>query len=131
MDSKLQLTGFCQPRYTGADVCSPPAMTLGERIREARKHAGLSVPALAKKVGVSKQIVYRWEIDDVTFIKPGHLFKVAKITGYSPIWLQTEGGERLMSDWTDTLTDLMEICAELDEDEQAEVLAFAKFKAAS
>lgn len=106
-------------------------MSLGARIREARLSANLSVPELAKRVGVSKQIVYRWEADEVDYIKPPHLFKVAKITGYNPIWLQAGTGEKHMHDWTDTLTDLMEVWAQLDESEQVEVLAFARFKAAS
>lgn len=106
-------------------------MSLGARIREARQSANLSVPELARKVGVSKQIVYRWEADEVEYVKPPHLFKVAKITGYSPIWLQTGTGEKYMHDWTDTLTDLMEVWSRLDETAQTEVLAFARFKAAS
>ena len=106
-------------------------MSLGPRIREARLSANLTVPELARKVGVSKQIVYRWEANEVGYIKPDHLFKIAKITGYSPIWLQNGTGEKYMHDWTDTLTDLMEVWAQLDEDEQNEVLAFARFKAAS
>src|SRR5690554_822448 len=129
--SKLQLTAHCQPGATALPLCSSPLMSLGPRIREARLSANLTVPELARKVGVSKQIVYRWEANEVGYIKPDHLFKIAKITGYSPIWLQNGTGEKYMHDWTDTLTDLMEVWTQLDEDEQNEVLAFARFKAAS
>jgi len=38
-------------------------MTLGERIREARSTAGLSQEQLAESVGVSRQAVTKWEMD--------------------------------------------------------------------
>lgn len=38
-------------------------MTLGERIQEYRKAAGLSQEALAEKIGVSRQSVSKWEND--------------------------------------------------------------------
>lgn len=41
-------------------------MTLGERITEYRKRAGLSQEALAEQVGVSRQAVSKWELDDAT-----------------------------------------------------------------
>ena len=41
-------------------------MTLGESIYYYRKRAGLSQEALAERVGVSRQAVSRWELDDAT-----------------------------------------------------------------
>ena len=41
-------------------------MTLGESIYYYRKKAGLSQEALAERVGVSRQAVSRWELDDAT-----------------------------------------------------------------
>ena len=41
-------------------------MTLGESIYYYRKKAGLSQEALAEQVGVSRQAVSRWELDDAT-----------------------------------------------------------------
>lgn len=38
-------------------------MTLGERIQEHRKKAGLSQEALAERLGVSRQAVSKWEMD--------------------------------------------------------------------
>ena len=37
--------------------------TIGQRIRKARKSAGLSLDALAKACGVSKSTVAAWEIN--------------------------------------------------------------------
>ena len=36
-------------------------MTIGERIKEIRKQRGISVDTLAKKLGVSKTTIYRYE----------------------------------------------------------------------
>ena len=38
-------------------------MTLGERIAQARKQAGLSQEQLGEKLGVSRQAVSKWEGD--------------------------------------------------------------------
>lgn len=38
-------------------------MTLGERIQNYRKRAGLSQEALAEQLGVSRQAVSKWEVD--------------------------------------------------------------------
>lgn len=126
--SKLQFTPEGQPHATRLGLLSQ-SMTLGERIREAREYVKLSAPEMARRVGVSKQVYYRWEADEVGYIKPANLFMVAKISGYSPIWLQSERGEKLASDLTDTLQELVEVLSKLSEREQAEVLDFARFKA--
>lgn len=41
-------------------------MTLGERIALARKQAGLSQEQLGDKLGVSRQAVSKWELDEAT-----------------------------------------------------------------
>ena len=38
-------------------------MTLGQRIQEYRKAAGLSQEALGEELGVSRQAVSKWESD--------------------------------------------------------------------
>ena len=38
-------------------------MTLGEKIKEARKQAGLSQEQLSEKLGVSRSAVAKWETD--------------------------------------------------------------------
>ena len=48
-------------------------MTLGEKIKEARKNAGLSQEQLAERLGVSRSAVAKWETDkgipDVDYLK--------------------------------------------------------------
>ena len=38
-------------------------MTLGERLTELRKKANLSQEDIAEKIGVSRQTVSKWELD--------------------------------------------------------------------
>ena len=39
-------------------------MTLGEKLKEARKQAGLSQEQLSEKIGVSRSAVAKWETDN-------------------------------------------------------------------
>lgn len=49
-------------------------MTIGKRIKIARKRLGLTQPALGAELGVTKQAVYEWETDqsrpDVSHLMP-------------------------------------------------------------
>lgn len=38
-------------------------MTLGEKIKEVRRQAGLSQEQLSEKLGISRSAVAKWEID--------------------------------------------------------------------
>ena len=42
-------------------------MTLGNRIKEIRNQAGLSQEAFGEKIGVTRQTVSKWELDQVIF----------------------------------------------------------------
>lgn len=44
----------------------PRPRTTGELIRHAREQRSLTVPDLAKRLGVSNQTLYRWEWDAVS-----------------------------------------------------------------
>lgn len=39
-------------------------MTIGEKLKEARKQAGLSQEQLSEKLGVSRSAVAKWETDN-------------------------------------------------------------------
>lgn len=39
-------------------------MTLGEKLLKARKHSGLSQEEVAEKLGVSRQTISKWELDE-------------------------------------------------------------------
>lgn len=55
-------------------------MSLGERIKEQRKSAGLSQEKVAEFVGVSRQAVTKWEADQ-SAPSTANLFKLAKLFG--------------------------------------------------
>lgn len=65
-------------------------MTLGKKIREARKQAGLSQEQLAEKMGVSRSAVAKWETDkglpDVENLKI-----LARLLGVSVDYLLDDG----------------------------------------
>lgn len=69
-------------------------MPMGDRIKEAREGANLSVKALAAKVKVSRSAVYQWESGDTKGLKPENLFAVADATGYSAKWIGTGHGTK-------------------------------------
>lgn len=57
-------------------------MTLGERIAQLRRAAGLSQEALAERVGISRQAVSKWEKGQ-SFPDTGNLLVLAELLGVS------------------------------------------------
>ena len=55
-------------------------MTLGERIKACRQHAGMSQEKVAELVGISRQAVTKWESDQ-SAPNTENLFKLAEIFG--------------------------------------------------
>ena len=68
-------------------------MTLGERIRAARKHAQLTQVQLAGRVGITQQVLARLERDGASSTKA--LALIAVECCVSPRWLATGEGEML------------------------------------
>lgn len=68
-------------------------MTLGEKIKEARKQSGLSQEQLSEKLGISRSAVAKWETDkgipDVENLKA-----LSKLLGVSIDYL-LDNGENL------------------------------------
>lgn len=63
-------------------------MTLGTRIKECRRKAGLSQEKVAELVGVSRQAVTKWEADQ-SAPNTDNLFKLAEILGTTVDFLIT------------------------------------------
>lgn len=59
-------------------------MTKGERLREMRKKRGLSQTDAAELVGVSKQTLYKYEMDIVTNIPSDKIEALAELYGVYP-----------------------------------------------
>ncbi|HEY0505488.1 MAG TPA: helix-turn-helix transcriptional regulator [Lysobacter sp.] len=72
-------------------------MTPQQRIRLARRHAGLSQAALGAAVGVQRSAVGHWEAARGKFPSVGHLREVAMVTGVQFEWLATGRGSMALS----------------------------------
>lgn len=59
----------------------------GDRIRQARKAAGLTAAELAHRVGVTKSAVLQWESGATKNVRPTNLWAVSHATGCSAEWL--------------------------------------------
>lgn len=62
-------------------------MTVGERIKQRRKALGLSVDAIAEKIGVNRATIYRYESDEIKNMGTETLVPLAKVLHTTPAWL--------------------------------------------
>lgn len=62
-------------------------MNKGNRIRSLREALGLSQVAMAEKIGVSKQTLYKYENDIITNIPSDKIEEIAKVTGSTPAFI--------------------------------------------
>ena len=72
-------------------------MTAQQRIRLARRHAGLSQSALATAVGVQRSAVSHWEAVEGKSPSMANLRRVATVTGVQFEWLATGRGRMALS----------------------------------
>ncbi len=72
-------------------------MTPQQRIRLARRHAGLSQSALARAVGVQRSAVSHWEASPGKSPSATHLREAALATGVQYEWLATGRGRMTLS----------------------------------
>lgn len=61
-------------------------MNVGDRIRERREKIGLTQTELARRLGIDKGTVWRWEAGR-TSPQRGQLQRVAAMLGVTPAWL--------------------------------------------
>lgn len=72
-------------------------MTAQQRIRLARRHAGLSQAALAAAIGVQRSAVSHWEAVQGKSPSMANLRRLATITGVQFEWLATGRGRMELS----------------------------------
>lgn len=60
---------------------------VGKRIKQAREAAGISQTDLAKRVGISKQTLYKYETEIVTNIPSDKIEAISKIVRVTPAFL--------------------------------------------
>lgn len=70
-------------------------MTVGDRIRKQRELLGFSQTEFAEKVGISKQNLYKYEMNIITNIPSDKIEEIAKRLSVSPSYLMG---------WDDNLT---------------------------
>lgn len=78
--------------------------SLGDRVKKARKHAGLTQVQLAKKVPTSQGAIS--DIENGRNKESSSLFDIAKITGVSADWLINNQGEMLDAPKKPSIEDL-------------------------
>lgn len=88
-------------------------MTLGERLKTARKYAGLTQPQLSDKSGVSQQTISNIEtgLQD----KSTDIVQLAVACGVRPEWLATYDGEMVdgLVIHDEKIKHLVRVCMEL------------------
>lgn len=84
--------------------------SLGDRVKKARKHAGLTQVQLAKKVETSQGAIS--DIENGRNKESSSLFDIAKVTGVSADWLINNHGEMLAAPKSPSVDELR---AQIDE----------------
>lgn len=84
-------------------------MTVGDRIQKKRKELGISQTDLAKKVGISKQTLYKYEKNIVTNIPLSKIEEISKALHVPKSFLM--GWEdNLNKDIADLIPDILSDC---------------------
>lgn len=65
-------------------------MKLADRLKAARKHAGLTQKALAERAGVEQPLIS--QIERGVNLKSAHTARLARACGVDPYWLETGNG---------------------------------------
>ena len=81
-------------------------MTVGDRIRRERELAGISQTDLAGKIKISKQTLYKYEMNIITNIPSDKIEAIAKILNVSPAFLMG-WEENLTASNADMIVDLL------------------------
>lgn len=68
-------------------------MTIGERIKKRRTALGISQVALADKVGISKQSLYKYENGIITNIPSDKIEEIASVLNTTPAYIMGWGDE--------------------------------------
>ena len=84
-------------------------MTIGERIRKKREEIGISQTELAKKVGISKQTLYKYETNIITNIPSNTIENIANILNLSPAILMGWENEKIPKNIKQTDTSQIDV----------------------
>jgi transcriptional regulator with XRE-family HTH domain len=99
------------------DQASADTMNLGQRIAHALHTSGLKPAELARRAGVSRAAVSKWQSGDTKNIRHENLIAIADATGFTLRWLISgRGPERARSNArSQELAELLKACEDLAE----------------
>lgn len=111
-------------------------MTLGDRIKQKRTEAGLSVDELAYKLGKNRATVYRYENGEIENLPTTILEPIARVLNTTPAYLL--GFEDNLENDTDMIAKMykeseliyhVELLLKLDASDRKTIYQYAKFLA--
>ncbi|MBA3563091.1 MAG: helix-turn-helix transcriptional regulator [Gammaproteobacteria bacterium] len=106
--------------------------TRGERVREAIAATGKKPAEVARSLHLTRGAVGQWLSGDTKNLKGENLLGLARLSGYEVQWILYGRGPKFSPNMDDTtFQELVETITDLTEEQQREVLEFAKFKRAS
>jgi transcriptional regulator with XRE-family HTH domain len=107
------------------NTTSDGAMTVGQRIRNAREQKHMSQRKLADAAGMSQPSLSDIEAGHTKHPNAAHLLKIAAALEVDPLWLLTgEGSPEKPPTATDA--EMMDVFSQLDENAKRAILAAAK-----
>lgn len=95
--------------------------SLGDRVKKARKHAGLTQVQLAKKVDTSQGAIS--DIENGRNKESSSLYDIAKATGVSADWLINNHGEMLDKSETPSIEELRAQIAKMQSQSEGSLLS--------
>ena len=105
-------------------------MSVGSRIKDVREHFGMSQVALADKIGVSKQTLYKYENDIITNVPSDKIEAISIVLNTSPQYLMgwdTPPAASKPSFTSDKQKELNRIFESLDEESQKALLKYGRY----
>lgn len=101
-------------------------MSIGQRLKEARKARSMSQDMLAEKIGASRGVIINIEYDKISNPQPMVIHAICNTLSISEEWLRTGKGSMLDNSVPSLLTRLSLLCEEehLTPREQALISAF-------
>lgn len=94
---------FLVNRNSDSFLYKNPDMSIGARVREARKDAKLTQEQLAKRVGIRQSTLS--ELENGESAGTGYVATMAAALGVSPLWLETGKGPKKLKSSPAELTD--------------------------
>lgn len=101
-------------------------MTIGERIKAVREARGLTQIELCRKIGINKQLLYKYENSIITNIPSNRVLALSKALDTTPAYLMGwDEKEPSEEDSTEKL--LYNIMKDMSDDELTQLLLYARY----